>query len=237
MVQLFGIGNCDMPVDVGQTQSIHNLDGLCITSRKHVMLLTYEGVPTLVKDSSTLLAPDVNKHVNRVMNYVEDEIIKKYSKLATFMTINLPLKYHFEMGPRKLKKLFRDILYKMRLEHAIVNGVVVYEYSKNFKFHCHMLLARNKNFDKHVSRLRSIYGRPAIDVKKIHSINNIRNVTNYLCKDIVYMNSKQKIKVEKGCYIIKDDLKYPPSICGTVKCKKELKYVMKNIDELLQKKL
>ena len=219
MVQLFGNSNCAKPLDVEQSETIHNLDGLSISTRKHIMLLTYNGVPSLVKDpsSQTALSPTVNKHVNRVINYVEEQLINKYSKLATFMTINLPLKFHFEMGPKKLKKKFREILYKMRCQNAILNGVLVCEYSKNYKFHCHILLARTCNFDKHVSKLRQIYGKPAIDVKKIHSIENIKNVCNYLCKDVVYMTSKKLIKEQKGCYTIKDTLNYPPTIVGSAK--------------------
>ena len=130
------------------------------------------------------------------------------------LTINLPVHNHFKMTSKQMSKSFKKTISNLRRYGAIQTACCVFEYSKDFKFHCHCIITIN-NMKKMMSELKKLRKKTSNKAYHICSHTNkysLKNWMKYLMKDVAYMVSKVEIEKECGNYTFYDVLNYKPYI-------------------------
>lgn len=209
--------------------SIFNeLDQLAISSLPLVSVhetLIKELGGLLVRNSVGISAPPeptiAEQWVQRIYDSFKNELdpfIEMDLTRLRFITINLPFIHHMKSTSKQLKKLFQTEIAKMRRYGIISSAVLTFEYSKEFKFHCHGVLkvnpTKDKKYNKHVySFQKKMKSMVCYKNLRIRNKKSLKNILQYICKDVPLMLSRELVIQKFGNYMFEDKLYYKPYIC------------------------
>lgn len=150
-------------------------------------------------------------HIKKLDAYFHN-IKKEELHLYRLLTINYPLKHHFLYTSKQLSKKMRAEISSLRRYGSISTAFTVFEYSKDFKFHCHSLIKvmNIKKLNNKLKYLRSKTHTSAFHLLKPTSMKSIDYFVRYLAKDILYMTSKKELSIQCGSFHLEDILNYNP---------------------------